>query len=62
MIKWDEDLKKSPQGEAFLLRVNDGVFGGGWQFHKALRVRDKFFQYETKDVIANPHSWSKVNL
>lgn len=63
MIKWNEDMKKAPDdGKPFLVKVNHGLFSGGWQFHKALRVRDKFFKYETKKVIEDPHSWAKVNL
>lgn len=62
MIKWNEDLKKAPDDGPFLLKVNHGLFSGGWQFHKALRVRDKFFNYETKNTIDEPHSWAKVEL
>ena len=61
-MKWNENLKKAPEGEPFLLKVNHGLFSGGWQFHKALRVRDKFFLYENKKEILDPHSWSKVEI
>lgn len=62
MIKWNEDLKKAPVAEPILLKVNHGLFSGGWQWHKGLMVRNKFFDYETKRVIEDPHSWAKVEL
>ena len=61
-MRWNENLKTAPQGEPFLVKVNVGLFSGGWQFYKALRVRDKFFNAETKEVISDPHSWMKVML
>lgn len=63
MITWNENMKKAPNNaQPFLVKVNHGLFSGGWQFHKALRIRDTIFNYETKDVIDDPHSWSKVDL
>ena len=63
MIKWDTDLKKAPKGvEPFLLKVNNGLFSGGWSWHKALRVHDQFFNVETNQRIEDPHSWAKVDL
>ena len=63
MIEWNKDLKKAPNGvKPFLLKVNHGLFSGGWQFHKALRVRDKFFNPDTGNEIADPDSWAKVNF
>ena len=62
MTKWDKDLMKAPDDEPFLLKVNQGLFSGSWQFYKALRIRDKFFNAETKEVIRDPHSWTSVEL
>jgi len=62
MIRWNEDLKKAPIGKPFLLQVNHGLFSGGWQFHKALRIGDTFFNFETKEVIEDPDSWAEVTL
>lgn len=59
-IEWNKNLKQAPYVEPILLLVNHGLFSGGWQWHKALRVRDKFFNYETKNVIDDPHSWASV--
>lgn len=63
MIKWNEDLKKAPNNtKPFLVKVNHGLFSGGWQFYKALRIGDTIFNYETKKVIKDVDSWAKVEL
>jgi hypothetical protein len=55
--------KKPPKGnKPFLIKANHGLFSGGWQFHKALRVRDEFFNPDTGEKIEHADSWAKVNL
>ena len=63
VMKWNEDFKKVPDDtNPFLVKVNHGIFSGGWQFHKALNIRGMIFNYETKELIKDPHSWAKVTL
>ena len=62
MSEWNENLKEAPIGEPFLVKVYHGLFSGGWEFHKALRIGNVFFIYETKEIIEDPHSWAKVTL
>lgn len=63
MIKWNEDMKKAPNDtKPFLVKVNHGLFSGGWQFHKVLNINGTIFNYETKQVIDDPHSWAKVEI
>lgn len=62
MIKWIEDLKKAPKAKPILVKENKGLFSGGWDFHKAIRVHDEFFNLDLKTKIQDPHSWAEVNL
>lgn len=62
MIKWNDNLKKAPKGEMILVKENRGLFSGGWDFYKAIRVNDEFFNLDLKEKIQDPHSWAKVNL
>jgi|LGVE01.1.fsa_nt_gb hypothetical protein len=61
-MKWNDELKLAPTCEPILVKVNNGIFGGGWTFHKALKVRDKFFNYDTKDEIPDVKAWMKVKI
>ena len=63
MIDWNTDLKKAPKGnKPFLVKEYRGLCSGGWDWYKALRIGDKFFNIETKELINDPHSWAKVNI
>jgi len=61
MTKW-LDINTAPKDGYFLVKVNNGLFSGGWTFHKAMRIDNKFFNVDTKEIIAEPHSWAKVDL
>ena len=61
-MDWNENFKKAPDTQPFLIKVNHGLFSGGWQFHKVLSIDGVIFNYETKQVIKDPHSWLKVTL
>jgi len=63
MIKWNENLKKAPTApNPIIVKVNHGLFSGGWQWHKALKVGDSFFYFESKKPINDVHSWAKVDI
>lgn len=62
MIKWNENLKKAPKGDLILVKENRGLFSGGWEFYKAIRINDDFFNFDIKEKIQDPHSWAEVNL
>ena len=50
-INWNKDLSKMPNGEHILVNVYNGLFSGGWDFHKALKIGDAVFNAETKKEI-----------
>jgi len=56
------EMNTAPKDGYFLIKVNNGLFSGGWNFYKAIRLNDKFFKAETKELINEPHSWAKVTL
>lgn len=60
MTEWNKDMKKAPDFEPILVKVYNGLCSGGWSWHKAIRIGDKFFNDETKQVIDDPHSWAEV--
>lgn len=58
MIIWNKDMKKAPDFQPILVKVY--IFSGGWSWHKAVRIGDKFFNDETKELIEDPVSWAEV--
>jgi len=62
MIEWNKDLSKAPKAEQILVKENKGIFSGGWDFCKAIRIGNEFFNLDLKEKIQDPHSWAKVNL
>ena len=60
MTKWF-DIKTAPKSGVFLTKENHGIFGGGWAWCKTIRVRDKFFNADTKELV-DPEYWSPVSL
>jgi len=60
MTKW-KDIKTAPKDGEFLTKEFRGLFGAGWVWNKTIRVRDKFFNVETKEEIQPTH-WAEVTL
>lgn len=58
VIKWQVDMRKAPEGKRILVKVDNGIFGGGKKCHFALKMGDQFFSAETKSPIHEVCFWA----